>query len=711
VWNSNYKGVWHLEDATATTIADSTLNGNIGTKSGTVKPLETDGKISKAQVYDGTSSYINMGTGSSAKLISYDNQTFSFWVYPVGWGSSNRSILFNDSSSADGFTLWSSGSDLIYFGSAIGESNGYDLMPASDIQTNTWTNLVIVYSWNGSSVIVNTYKNGVADVVNRDTGEGRMVANNNFCIGGTSYSRYFNGTMDEVRVSSIARSAGWIKFEYNNVNSVGNELVWTGQEVSPEGPQNCATASGATICVVISSVTKTTQIDSFSSAPSTITASESVELSATLKYTSNQNPIAGQTIAFTDETASINVGTAITNASGVAVISYFTSLADSGTHILKAYYEGNDLLQTLPSEQTTNLLIESAGNCATSNDAVICVDILTEKIWLSGWSYRKQISISNTNIDSDLTDFPLYVKISADSDMSSALSNGYDIRFTDSDGTTLLPYERESWSGGNGTAATADFWVKVPNVYHSPTGTQNKIYVYYGNSIATDGQSTASVWDSNYKGVWHLKENGAPYADSTSNSINSTGGTAPTQATGVMSSAQSFNGTSQYISFGDKLDLAGSPLTLSAWVKASSWKNYDAVIDKLSAYGNYRFHINSGGVVIFGIRNSAGTYQSMSLGSLSTGEWHHITVTYDNATHGRLFIDGLYFGEKTNFSVTRADYSSSLNIGYATNNGVYYAGFIDETRISSGIRTDEWIKFEYYNQSSATNELNFYDEE
>ncbi|MHA1290653.1 MAG: DUF2341 domain-containing protein, partial [Candidatus Thorarchaeota archaeon] len=102
--------------------------------------------------------------------------------------------------------------------------------------------------------------------------------------------------------------------------------------------------------------------------------------------------------------------------------------------------------------------------------------------WLTGWSYRKKITIDNTNIDSDLSDFPLLVKISSDSDIGDeARSDGYDIRFTSDDGSTLLSYERESWSGGGGSPATAIFWVKVPTISSSsPTD----IYIYYGKADA-----------------------------------------------------------------------------------------------------------------------------------------------------------------------------------------------------------------------------------
>ena len=84
-----------------------------------------------------------------------------------------------------------------------------------------------------------------------------------------------------------------------------------------------------------------------------------------------------------------------------------------------------------------------------------------EGMWLSGWTYRKKVTVQSANVDADLTDFPLYVGFSADSDIGGGVSDttdGTDIRFTSSDGVTELPYERESFTVSAGDA-TGDFWV------------------------------------------------------------------------------------------------------------------------------------------------------------------------------------------------------------------------------------------------------------
>ena len=59
--------------------------------------------------------------------------------------------------------------------------------------------------------------------------------------------------------------------------------------------------------------------------------------------------------------------------------------------------------------------------------------------WLAGWSYREPVNISSS---SALTDYQVLVTVDTASlifDGKMQL-NGDDIRFTDSDGTTLLSY-------------------------------------------------------------------------------------------------------------------------------------------------------------------------------------------------------------------------------------------------------------------------------
>jgi len=116
---------------------------------------------------------------------------------------------------------------------------------------------------------------------------------------------------------------------------------------------------------------------------------------------------------------------------------------------------------------------------------------------LSGWSFRKQITISNTG--AELTDYQIsfIINRSAGVDSGNTVYVGTkcqddydDIRFTKADGITLLDYWIESSS-----AATATIWVEVDTVAGSGDTT---LYLYYGNGSAaavSDGDATFDFFD------------------------------------------------------------------------------------------------------------------------------------------------------------------------------------------------------------------------
>ncbi len=123
----------------------------------------------------------------------------------------------------------------------------------------------------------------------------------------------------------------------------------------------------------------------------------------------------------------------------------------------------------------------------------------------SSWDYRKQITIDNSLQTETLSDFPLLVQLnSSNFDFSKAKTNGEDIRFVTLSGL-VLSYEIEKWDDANDLAS---IWVKIPSLLGSSDS--QYIYMYYGNSAATDSQSVNSVWDSNFKLISHLNDTLTP---------------------------------------------------------------------------------------------------------------------------------------------------------------------------------------------------------
>lgn len=141
--------------------------------------------------------------------------------------------------------------------------------------------------------------------------------------------------------------------------------------------------------------------------------------------------------------------------------------------------------------------------------------------YLSGYTKRKKITISNTNVISDLTNFPVMVKFTNDSDIGGvARSDGYDVRFTSSDGTTLLDYERELFSISSGNASGI-FWVCVPTV---ASAASTDIYMYFGKADASTDVSVTTFWDADYSNIYHFGEAGSGLNDSSANGNHLTNG-------------------------------------------------------------------------------------------------------------------------------------------------------------------------------------------
>jgi hypothetical protein len=128
----------------------------------------------------------------------------------------------------------------------------------------------------------------------------------------------------------------------------------------------------------------------------------------------------------------------------------------------------------------------------------------------SGWRYRKSVTISNST--SSLTDYQVLVTLDTLSLISAGKmqSDCDDIRFTDSDGQTLLNF----WLDSGCNTTSTQLWVKVPSI---PANSTKTIYVYYGNPSATsasNGRNTFNVFeDMSVTPLGTLKNNA--YYDST----------------------------------------------------------------------------------------------------------------------------------------------------------------------------------------------------
>jgi len=329
---------------------------------------------------------------------------------------------------------------------------------------------------------------------------------------------------------------------------------------------------------------------------------------------------------------------------------------------------------------------------------------------VDGLSYDKRykLDLQTTYLDANQTGFPCLVQFSNDSNMADANNDGFDIRFTASDGTTLLKYERESWAGGASSNVTANFWVKSDLATAGTT-----IYCYWRSTDTADGADPANVWDSNYKAVWHMSEASGTVYDSTANANNLASAGSPTYGdTGKIGKAMTFNGSSQYLEKTSAV-LTAPPFTMSAWVYQHTNAAYNSnqrfvTLGSSTAGTAFSLHSeNAAGV----LKTMTQHHDNVNLGgsakttAVTLNTWQYITGTWTANNSRSVFLNSA--SKVTNTDAMNALTQNRTNIGVLVFAGSYYHyfdGSIDEARISNVVRADAWIKFEYYNMNEADNE-------
>ena len=124
---------------------------------------------------------------------------------------------------------------------------------------------------------------------------------------------------------------------------------------------------------------------------------------------------------------------------------------------------------------------------------------LIQAAWYDlGWGYRKQLIVTgSTNGAQTNYQMKLIVYKSAGADspgtvyLGTNVKNDFsDLRFTKSDGTSLLNYWIESKTDGN----TAAVWIEFDSIPASPSTTS--LYIYYGNSGAAVGSNGSATFPS-----------------------------------------------------------------------------------------------------------------------------------------------------------------------------------------------------------------------
>ncbi|MBM4403647.1 MAG: DUF2341 domain-containing protein [Candidatus Cloacimonetes bacterium] len=215
VWNSGYKMVLHLSEnpaGTAPQFKDQTSNSNSGTTSNMESGDQVSAKINGGVAFDGVNENANCGNVSGLGSAV----TVSLWFKTTNNLAMEMVTKALNSGNWTGFCLraWAPGQlNFRVYNSTGGDYHALYSMVFAD---GNWHHMVGTYD--GSNVRL--YVNGEQRASGALTGS---ISNNQSLLVGGNLSEwtggYFNGTLDQIQISSVARSADWIKTQYRNQNS------------------------------------------------------------------------------------------------------------------------------------------------------------------------------------------------------------------------------------------------------------------------------------------------------------------------------------------------------------------------------------------------------------------------------------------------------------------------------------------------------------
>jgi hypothetical protein len=215
VWDSNSKLVWHLSDGTTLSVSDSTSNANNGTNNGA---NAATGKMDGAAIFVAASNQ-TISAPSPSFVSNLTSYSISSWFKTSS--SAARTIYGEGNSGDDGpllfVTLNEGGPGEIRFFQRDNGFNSFYITDSSGWNDGNWHLVDAVRSSSSAwELFVDGASKGTSgSSVGTTTVNQSTIA----ALPRTSTDRYFDGSIDEFRISNIARSADWITTEYNNQSS------------------------------------------------------------------------------------------------------------------------------------------------------------------------------------------------------------------------------------------------------------------------------------------------------------------------------------------------------------------------------------------------------------------------------------------------------------------------------------------------------------
>ena len=221
VWSTDYLGVWHLGQDPGPggngDIKDATSGNHNGTAEASMTSTDlVAGRIERGVNFDGSNDYLSFGSLDLGNAF-----TISMWV-DLDSGSNIKTLIANSASGpdTDGFRLFINGVSnqdrRITFETANGGIGSVRLAQTNTnaIAFNTMTHVAVVVD--RAAATARIHVNGISVGTTTPIAT-NFRGNSDFDIGRMENNAfYFDGTLDEIQISSAPRSTEWLRTSYNN---------------------------------------------------------------------------------------------------------------------------------------------------------------------------------------------------------------------------------------------------------------------------------------------------------------------------------------------------------------------------------------------------------------------------------------------------------------------------------------------------------------
>lgn len=330
--------------------------------------------------------------------------------------------------------------------------------------------------------------------------------------------------------------------------------------------------------------------------------------------------------------------------------------------------------------------------------AFLLAPMLAQAWWNTDWTYRKAISVDTSpvgaNLAAEVDDVPVLVRLHTGNfsyflDMA---EDARDLRFISEDDQTPLKFHVEKFDPINEMAL---IWVKLPKLL--PGSSENRFWMYYGNSAAVKAEDPPGTYDSGQALVYHFDKD---------TPVDSTGyANQPVEWSGeiipdaLIGGGARFNSAAQ-LRIADHPSLQIDPLkgwTAGFWFKVDSLPSEpQSILTRSSEAGSLALELTSTGLVA---RLTVGDRSDETRpANFVPGSWHHgaLVVTADSL---KLFMDGV---PVQNLDVASPLPGGDILLGQAVESATGFSGAIDELEISSVARSEAWLAALVQSQSPGT---------